>query len=101
MILDMIHIFLVLHACSCSGSKIFSTFIGFLKSKVPNEGTEQALLDKLTSFDDHLKEKVSLSCSYRYSILDIFSCHEFLSSHLLLFSFFTCWKFNDFGTVLN
>ncbi|KAK2441870.1 Glutathione S-transferase dhar3, chloroplastic [Trifolium repens] len=38
------------------GSKIFSTFIGFLKSKDPNDGTEQALLDELSSFNDYLKE---------------------------------------------
>nr|KJB08559.1 hypothetical protein B456_001G089300 [Gossypium raimondii] len=29
------------------GSKIFSTFIGFLKSKDPSGGTEQALLDEV------------------------------------------------------
>ncbi|CAL5037722.1 unnamed protein product [Urochloa decumbens] len=38
------------------GSKIFSTFIGFLKSKDPSDGTEQALLDELTLFDSHLKD---------------------------------------------
>ncbi|KAL2504473.1 Glutathione S-transferase DHAR3 [Abeliophyllum distichum] len=38
------------------GSKIFSTFIGFLKSKDPSDGTEQALLDELTAFNDYLKE---------------------------------------------
>ncbi|KAE9598802.1 hypothetical protein Lal_00022606 [Lupinus albus] len=38
------------------GSKIFSTFIGFLKSKDPNDGTEQALLSELSSFNDYLKE---------------------------------------------
>ncbi|KAI4299588.1 hypothetical protein L6164_033033 [Bauhinia variegata] len=38
------------------GSKIFSTFIGFLKSKDPNDGTEQALLNELSSFNDYLKE---------------------------------------------
>jgi hypothetical protein len=41
------------------GSKIFSTFIGFLKSKDPSDGTEQALLDELTSFDSYLKDNVS------------------------------------------
>ena len=41
-----------------SGSKIFSTFIGFLKSKDPNDGTEQALLNELSSFNDYLKENV-------------------------------------------
>lgn len=43
-----------------SGSKIFSTFIGFLKSKDPNDGTEQALLDELSIFNDYLKENVWL-----------------------------------------
>ncbi|KAJ3700588.1 hypothetical protein LUZ61_004293 [Rhynchospora tenuis] len=38
------------------GSKIFSTFIGFLKSKDPSDGTEQALLSELTSFNDYLKD---------------------------------------------
>ncbi|XP_021305652.1 glutathione S-transferase DHAR3, chloroplastic-like isoform X2 [Sorghum bicolor] len=38
------------------GSKIFSTFIGFLKSKDPSDGTEEALLNELTSFDSHLKD---------------------------------------------
>ncbi|CAK7344051.1 unnamed protein product [Dovyalis caffra] len=38
------------------GSKIFSTFIGFLKSKDPNDGTEQALLSELSAFNDHIKE---------------------------------------------
>ncbi|XP_020225060.1 glutathione S-transferase DHAR3, chloroplastic [Cajanus cajan] len=38
------------------GSKIFSTFIGFLKSKDPNDGTEQALLTELSSFNDYIKE---------------------------------------------
>ncbi|XP_038719282.1 glutathione S-transferase DHAR3, chloroplastic-like isoform X2 [Tripterygium wilfordii] len=38
------------------GSKIFSTFIGFLKSKDPNDGTEQALLNELSFFNNHIKE---------------------------------------------
>ncbi|KAK9272638.1 hypothetical protein L1049_003014 [Liquidambar formosana] len=38
------------------GSKIFSTFIGFLKSKDPSDGTEQALLNELTSFNNYIKE---------------------------------------------
>ncbi|KAI9100285.1 hypothetical protein K1719_024503 [Acacia pycnantha] len=38
------------------GSKIFSTFIGFLKSKDPNDGTEQALLSELGSLNEYLKE---------------------------------------------
>ncbi|XP_031095852.1 glutathione S-transferase DHAR3, chloroplastic [Ipomoea triloba] len=38
------------------GSKIFSKFIGFLKSKDPADGTEQALVEELTAFNDYLKE---------------------------------------------
>lgn len=38
------------------GSKIFSTFIGFLKSKDPSDGTEQALIKELSSFNNHIKE---------------------------------------------
>ncbi|PSS32605.1 Glutathione S-transferase [Actinidia chinensis var. chinensis] len=37
------------------GSKIFLSFIKFLKSKDPTDGTEQALLDELKALDEHLK----------------------------------------------
>ncbi|KAJ6820121.1 glutathione S-transferase DHAR2-like [Iris pallida] len=40
---------------SSVGSKIFSSFIKFLKSKDPNDGTEQALIEELTALNDHLK----------------------------------------------
>lgn len=40
------------------GSKVFSTFIGFLKSKDPNDRTEQALLNELILFNDYIKENV-------------------------------------------
>lgn len=45
----------------CSGSKIFSTYIGFLKSKDPNDGKEEALLNELSAFNDYIKENVSFS----------------------------------------
>ncbi|KAJ0507016.1 putative glutathione dehydrogenase (ascorbate) [Helianthus annuus] len=35
---------------------IFSTYIGFLKSKDVNDGTEQALLNELYAFNDYIKE---------------------------------------------
>ncbi|PKU64326.1 probable glutathione S-transferase DHAR1, cytosolic [Dendrobium catenatum] len=37
------------------GSKIFSSFVTFLKSKDPNDGSEQALLNELQALDEHLK----------------------------------------------
>lgn len=40
---------------SSVGSKIFSSFVAFVKSKDPNDGTEQTLLSELKAFDDHLK----------------------------------------------
>ncbi|KAL4197453.1 hypothetical protein AMTRI_Chr04g251290 [Amborella trichopoda] len=49
------------------GSKIFSTFISYLKSKDPNDGTEQELLKELGSFNDYIKE--NLLDSY------YFNCH--------------------------
>jgi hypothetical protein len=52
-------VIIIVHKFHYSGSKIFSTFIGFLKSKDPSDGTEEALLNELTSFDSHLKDNVS------------------------------------------
>ncbi|KAK3132038.1 hypothetical protein QOZ80_6AG0514930 [Eleusine coracana subsp. coracana] len=53
------------------GSKIFSTFIGFLKSKDPSDGTEQALLDELTSFDSYLKDNGPFICGGTISAADL------------------------------
>jgi hypothetical protein len=52
-------VIIIVHKFHYSGSKIFSTFIGFLKSKDPSDGTEEALLNELTSFDSYLKDNVS------------------------------------------
>lgn len=43
------------------GSKIFSTFVTFLKSKDANDGSEQALLNELQALEEHLKAHVSCS----------------------------------------
>lgn len=40
------------------GSKIFPSFVKFLKSKDPNDGSEQTLLDELRALDEHLKAHV-------------------------------------------
>ncbi|KAL8463174.1 hypothetical protein ACS0TY_033985 [Phlomoides rotata] len=42
---------------SSLGSKLLPTFVKFLKSKDPNDGSEQALLDELKALDEHLKNK--------------------------------------------
>ncbi|KAK7310256.1 hypothetical protein RJT34_07657 [Clitoria ternatea] len=37
------------------GSKIFGSFVSFLKSKDPTDGTEQTLLAELNALEEHLK----------------------------------------------
>ncbi|KAI4384456.1 hypothetical protein MLD38_002611 [Melastoma candidum] len=37
------------------GSKLFPSFVKFLTSKDPNDGTEQALFEELKALDEHLK----------------------------------------------
>nr|ABM91437.1 dehydroascorbate reductase [Ipomoea batatas]ALP06092.1 dehydroascorbate reductase [Ipomoea batatas]GME11402.1 dehydroascorbate reductase [Ipomoea batatas] len=37
------------------GSKIFPSFVKFLTSKDPSDGTEQALVEELKALDEHLK----------------------------------------------
>lgn len=51
-----------------SGSKIFPSFVKFLKSKDPNDGSEQALLDELKALDEHLKAHV---CFVLLELFDI------------------------------
>ncbi|KAG0456732.1 hypothetical protein HPP92_024520 [Vanilla planifolia] len=41
---------------SILGSKIFSAFISFLKSKDPQDGTDETLVSELASFNEYLKE---------------------------------------------
>ncbi|CAA7395724.1 unnamed protein product [Spirodela intermedia] len=53
------------------GSKIFPTFVGFLKSKDPTDGTEQALLAELTSFNDYIKDNGPFINGERVSAVDL------------------------------
>ncbi|KAH0895858.1 hypothetical protein HID58_045426 [Brassica napus] len=53
------------------GSKIFSTFIGFLKSKDQGDGTEQALLNELSTFNDYLKENGPFINGEKISAVDL------------------------------
>lgn len=42
----------------CRGCNIFGNFEAFLESDDPDDGTEQALLDELEAFDEHIRENV-------------------------------------------
>ncbi|XP_057831082.2 glutathione S-transferase DHAR2 isoform X2 [Cryptomeria japonica] len=53
------------------GSKIFPTFIGFLKSRDPNDGKEQALLDELRALDEYLKANGPFIDGERVSAVDL------------------------------
>ena len=43
------------------GSKIFPSFVKFLKSKDNTDGSEEALVAELATLDEYLKENVSLT----------------------------------------
>ncbi|KMS99300.1 hypothetical protein BVRB_2g046040 [Beta vulgaris subsp. vulgaris] len=53
------------------GSKIFSTFVTFLKSKDANDGSEQALLAELKALDDHLKCHGPYICGEKVTAVDL------------------------------
>jgi hypothetical protein len=79
------------------GSKIFPSFVKFLKSKDPNDGTEQALLEELKALDGHLKVHVCINLKQRlifeeFMVLFYFSV---LKCNLIYWSMlsgsFHCW----------
>ncbi|KAJ6983236.1 glutathione S-transferase DHAR2 [Populus alba] len=53
------------------GSKIFPSFVKFLKSKDPNDGSEQALLEELKALDDHLKAHGPFIAGEKISAVDL------------------------------
>ncbi|KAH9327291.1 hypothetical protein KI387_007469, partial [Taxus chinensis] len=53
------------------GSKLFSAFVGFLKSYDPNDGTEQALLNELRALDEHLKANGPFINGEKISAVDL------------------------------
>ncbi|KMZ63662.1 Glutathione S-transferase DHAR3, chloroplastic [Zostera marina] len=53
------------------GSGIFSAFIGFLKSKDPADGTQEALIKELTLLDDYIKQNGPFINGSRISAADL------------------------------
>ncbi|KAJ6311652.1 hypothetical protein OIU77_013415 [Salix suchowensis] len=53
------------------GSKIFSSFVKFLKSKDPSDGSEQALLEELKALDDHLKANGPFIAGEKITAVDL------------------------------
>ncbi|OIW06823.1 hypothetical protein TanjilG_03718 [Lupinus angustifolius] len=53
------------------GSNIFGTFVSFVKSKDPNDGTEQALLVELKALDDHLKAHGPYVAGEKVTVVDL------------------------------
>lgn len=56
---------------SSVGSKIFSAFVSFLKSKDANDGTEKALVDELTALNEHLKSNGPYVCGDKVTAVDL------------------------------
>ena len=79
---------------TCRGSKIFGSFVSFLKSKDPNDGTEQALLDELKALDEHLKAHVYMWI-YNKVVLLLSICLLFLNSYAHMLEVWSgpicCW----------
>ncbi|KAF3771614.1 Glutathione S-transferase [Nymphaea thermarum] len=61
------------HDKAAAGSKIFSAFINFLKSKDPSDATAQELINELKSFNDHIKEHCSMT-----RVSNMMSVHSFV-----------------------
>ncbi|XVF75422.1 hypothetical protein PTKIN_Ptkin13bG0187400 [Pterospermum kingtungense] len=53
------------------GSKIFGTFIPFLKSNDANDASEQALLNELKELDEHLKGKGPFIAGEKITAVDL------------------------------
>ncbi|KAK6234126.1 hypothetical protein QUC31_006532 [Theobroma cacao] len=53
------------------GSKIFGTFITFLKSRDANDGSEQALLNELKALDEHLKGQGPFIAGEKITAIDL------------------------------
>ncbi|XP_057732454.1 glutathione S-transferase DHAR2-like [Arachis stenosperma] len=53
------------------GSKIFGAFVKFLKSKDPNDGSEQALLAELKDLDEHLKNHGPFVAGEKVTAVDL------------------------------
>ncbi|XP_038892889.1 glutathione S-transferase DHAR2 [Benincasa hispida] len=56
---------------SSVGSKLFGAFVKFLKSKDPNDGSEQAFLEELKALDDHLKARGPYVAGEKVTAVDL------------------------------
>lgn len=81
-----------LFVCCCRGSKIFGSFVSFLKSKDPNDGTEQALLAELSALDEHLKAHVYMWILYDTLFFFLFICYLFV---VVTLPMLTWWRYDQ------
>lgn len=71
----------------CKGSKIFPSFVKFLTSKDPDDGTKQAAVEELISLEEHLKTHVWNFLHCHWVTTCIKNYHVFM---------YIRWKFNYF-----
>ncbi len=72
---DENHPHLIVCWIACRGSKIFSSFVKFLKSKDPSDGSEEALVEELKTLNEYLKTNVSIwKCSDHLSSFKLVAC---------------------------
>lgn len=85
---------------SSVGSKILSSFVKFLKSKDPNDGSEQALLEELRALDEHLKEHGPYINGESISAVDLSLAPKLFHLEIVL-DHFKGWKVPEDLTYLN
>nr|ANH58211.1 glutathione S-transferase [Dracaena cambodiana] len=76
---------------SSVGSKIFPSFVKFLKSKDPNDGTEQALLEELEALDNHLKARGPYVSGEKLTAVDLNLAPKLFHLEIVL-DHFKGWK---------
>nr|BAP47518.1 dehydroascorbate reductase [Gentiana triflora] len=85
---------------SSVGSKLFSTFLKFLKSKDPNDGSEQALLEELKALDEHLKAHGPYINGEKISAVDLSLAPKLYHLEITL-DYFKGWKVPENLASLN
>jgi len=85
------------------GAKIFSSFVQFLKSKDPNDGTKEALREELKALDEHLKAHVPFVAGDKISAVDLSLAPKLYHLEVAL-GYFKEWKvrkeFADVGKYM-
>ncbi|KAJ3680838.1 hypothetical protein LUZ60_015327 [Juncus effusus] len=85
---------------SSVGSKIFPSFVKFLKSKDSNDGSEQALIDELNALNEHLKSHGPFVNGEKISAVDLSLAPKLYHMKIAL-NHFKAWSVPENLTYVN